>query len=87
MVLLPEGYKFFEVPCGSGQNMAYIRPASIAGPDGIRPVRKRDGSLLAKIDNHFYFSVETMQVARLVVHGVCRKPNAIEADRSHRIPF
>jgi hypothetical protein len=67
--------------------MAHIRLASVAWPDGVRSVGERDPSTRAKIDNYFNFSVETMYVARLMVHRVGRKPDAAEADRTHWTPL
>jgi len=67
--------------------MPHIRLASIAWSDGVGPACERDRSILPKIDDHFDFGIEAMDVTGLVVHGVSGKPHAIEPDRTHLIPF
>ena len=72
---------------GYSQYMAHIRLASVTRPDGVCSNGERDLAVWAKIDDHLYISVETMHMARLVVHRVCRKPYAMEPDRTHLLLF
>ena len=75
------------MPGGCCQYVAYIRPASIARPDGVCSSRQRDLAIPAKIDDHLYIRVETVHMTRFMVHGVCRKPDAMEPDRTHVFLF
>jgi len=83
MVLLPKRYKFVEMIGGYRQYVAYVRFAAIARPDGICPVRKRNRSVKAKIDDYFHLSTKAMYVPRFVIHRVRRKSYSIEPERTH----
>jgi len=82
MVFLPKRCKFIEM-IGCRQYVAHVRFASIARPDGICPVRKRNRTVKAKIDDYFQLSIKAMYVPRFVIHRVRRKSYAVEPERTH----
>jgi hypothetical protein len=86
MMLLPQRCQFVEMRGGYGQYVTHIRLACVAWPDGICPVRERDPTVEAKIDDYLYLSVETMHMPRLMIHAVNDEPYAIEPDRAHLSP-
>jgi hypothetical protein len=83
MMLLPKDYKFVEMLHGYCQNMAHIGLTSLAWPDSVCPVRKRDRAIRAKIGDDFDLGIETMHMPWLVVHPVNHEPDAVEPDRTH----
>ncbi|ADW67381.1 hypothetical protein AciX9_0309 [Granulicella tundricola MP5ACTX9] len=81
-MFLPKNYQLFEVDGSSLQHMPHVSHASIARPDRVRSVGKRNLPIRSKIRNHFNLRVKTVNVTRLMIHRVHREANAGKPERS-----
>ncbi len=86
-MLLPKRYQIVEVPGGYSQDMPHIRLASVSRPDSVCSRGQCDLAIQAKINDYLYIRIETVQMPRLMVHCVSRKPDSTESDRAHLYLF
>ena len=64
-----------------GRNFQYflhVRPLGVRWPDGISPIRKCNGSVEAKINDHLRLTGETMNMPGRMIVGMNDKENAFE---------
>jgi len=80
---LPKIGKLAKMAGGYDQYMPHIRLAPVAWTDSIGSVRERDQAVTSKIYDDFDLRVETMDMARLMIHRVNHEPDAVEPDRAH----
>jgi len=82
-MLLPKKDQFVEVLRRDRKHMAHVCSARVRWADGVGSFGKRHPSTPQEIDNNFDLGVETMQVARLVIHGVDNESNTLDPDGAH----
>ena len=82
MRILPKFHQFIEVLGGYQQDVFYVAAAGIPGANSVPPIGKRDRSFgsVVKSDNRFYFCIESVHMARLVVFRIGNKSNPVRTE-------
>jgi len=65
------------------QDLSYIGPFGVGGPDSILSIGQGDIAISAKIDDGLHFACKTVNMARRMVVGVDDELNGIEGQRAH----
>jgi len=79
-VFLPKNDQFLKVPGSCPHHVPHVGFAAVDRSYCVLSVGKCNVAVASKIDNRFHFGIEAVNMPRLMIHGVGKEANAVEAN-------